>query len=399
MQEVLGVERVGLRDDFFALGGDSIASLQVASRARARSIELRPGDIFRRPTVAELAHHLEARAPGEVVVDEPQGEFPLAPVQRWFFRHVDAGRHHFNQAVLLELASPTPPERLRDAWAAVVARHDALRSRFRLEGGAWSACVEAEPEPPAFESVDLAWLAEGEADEQLRARCEQAHASLDLERGPLHRAVHFERDEGAPPLLLLVAHHLVVDGVSWRVLIEDLALQLRGDAPPLPPKTASYRAWARRLAELGAGDRLGAHRAFWSSLPWGELGPEHFGRGSVGEARTFSRALGPRETALLLQRSPALHRTGAHELLAACALYALARSTGRRTVAIDVEGHGRDDEPTGLDVARTVGWFTALYPVVLGCDDWADLDVVVRRVDAFFRALPARGITFGVLDG
>jgi amino acid adenylation domain-containing protein len=397
VQDVLRVERVGVHDNFFALGGDSISSLQVVARAKERSIALRPRQLFQHPTVAELARHLAAQSPAVTIEDAPSGPYPPSPVQRWFFRRITSHRHHFNQALLLELAAPVAPARLRDALAALLDHHDALRSRFRCHDGVWTAEVAAEPELPSFATVDLSGASDDVLAEQVRAHCAEAQGALDLERGPLHRALYFDRGD-RPPLLFLALHHLAVDGVSWRVLLEDLGTLLRDGGTALPPKTASYRAWARCMAALEEGGGVDAHRPFWSSLPWGELGPAHFERGPNGEAAIFSRSLGPRETDLVLRLAPTLYRTGVHELLIACALYALARSTGRRTVSVNVEGHGRDDEATGLDVSSTVGWFTAMHPVIVGSDDWPDLDVVVRRVEAFFRAMPARGLTFGSLD-
>ncbi|RME51351.1 MAG: non-ribosomal peptide synthetase, partial [Deltaproteobacteria bacterium] len=239
--EVLNLSSVGIYDNFFRLGGDSILAIQIVSRARQAGLQLTPTQIFQHQTIAELA---VAATPARAVAAEQGpvvGEAPLTPIQHWFFAQDAAGRNHFNQAVLLELSGPFEAASLREALCAVVAHHDALRSRFFQDAsGGWRQRFE----PPggeipfivedlcAFEDADL-------LSREIEARAAAAQERLDPVVGPLLRAHLFEPGGGRPRRLLIVIHHLAIDAVSWRILLEDLLLAheqiVRGKPVRLPP--------------------------------------------------------------------------------------------------------------------------------------------------------------------
>ncbi|MEK2477787.1 amino acid adenylation domain-containing protein, partial [Streptomyces noursei] len=222
--QVLGLEAVGVEDNFFDLGGDSILSIQVVSRARAAGLVLASQDIFVRQTVAELAAGLQSAADDDTdVLDEPPVEGPvvLTPIQRWFFRTHREAPHHFNQALQLELAPGTDPEALAGAVAAVVAHHDALRLRYERTGAGWRQRNLAEDKAVALDRHDLSGLDAAAGRTAMTEVTDALQAGFDLSAGPLIRFALFElADKQAE--LAVIAHHLVVDGVSWRVLLEDL---------------------------------------------------------------------------------------------------------------------------------------------------------------------------------
>ncbi|HZJ72458.1 MAG TPA: condensation domain-containing protein, partial [Planctomycetota bacterium] len=259
--DVLRLQRVGVHDNFFELGGESILSIQIISRANRAGLRLKPKDVFERATIAELA----AVAGGESRPGAEQGAVtgavPLTPIQRRFLDPEPARPAHYNHALLLLVRRPVEAAVLEAALAALHEHHDALRLRLARGAGGWSQELAAPGGGPPFELVDLAGAAPKERGRAIESRARAEQEGLDLARGPLWRAVLFRCGGDEPDRLLLVVHHLAVDGVSWRLLLEDLALaceQLAARRPVrLPPKTSSFQSWAEVLvARAGAADTL-----------------------------------------------------------------------------------------------------------------------------------------------
>ena len=257
--EILGIERVGAEDNFFELGGDSILTIQVAGRAHRLGIRLNPRQLFEHPTIAGLARLPEETAPVRAEQGALTGPVPLLPLQAWFFEQAPEEPWHFNQSLPLELRAPWPASHIATALARLLEHHDALRLRFERNATAgWEQRYAAPGEDLSFGVVDLSALPELRRAGAVEAAGARLQASLDLARGPLLRAALFAPGEGGPRLLLLACHHLVVDRVSWEILVGDFALLCdgfgRGEAPALPAKTTSVREWAIRRREHAAGD-------------------------------------------------------------------------------------------------------------------------------------------------
>jgi amino acid adenylation domain-containing protein/non-ribosomal peptide synthase protein (TIGR01720 family) len=399
--EVLGLDRVGTEDDFFALGGDSILSIQVVSRARQAGLRLTAKDVFVHRTIARLA-------PVATEVDDHDagrpvaGDVPLTPIQRWFFGTHTVNPHHFNQSAVAELIDDVDERILERALDALVVHHDALRMRFEQAGGEWR---QHNPPPAPGGMVlgrhDLSGLPPEDLLPAMEKLADDVHADYDLGRGTPLRAVLFTRGHGLPPCLFLVAHHLVVDGVSWRIMLDDLerAYQqiARGEPVRLGPKTTSFRDWAHRLGEHVAAGGFDHELEHWVKALDGQAAP----RSTPQPARTLSAALGADDTDALLRAAPAAFRTRINDVLVAALGWALSRQAGRSKVTIDLEGHGREEILDGVDLSRTVGWFTTIYPLTLdlpgaGADppDWRAL---VRSVRRQLRAVPGNGLGFGAL--
>ncbi|HSF39994.1 MAG TPA: amino acid adenylation domain-containing protein, partial [Thermoanaerobaculia bacterium] len=393
--QVLRLPRVGVNDNFFELGGDSILSIQIVARARQAGLLFTVREIFEHQTVAGLALHVTVTDGAALAGQEPvTGEVPLTPIQSRFFDLGVADPHHFNQALLLEPREPLAPAALNRALAAVVEHHDALRMRFDFEEGDWrQENAPAEPVTP-FHQVDLSGLPE--PHEAFEPAAAALQAGFDLSAGPLTRLVLF--NTGAEPAKLLwVTHHLVVDGVSWRVLLEDFEAAYRKAA--LPPKTTSFQEWARRLtrhAEALAGE-LGywreAARAAVPRLPVDF--PEEAGN-LTGDDATVSFELSAEETADLLRTLPSVYHSRIDDALLSSLVRALEGWTGSPRLRVDLEGHGREPLFDDLDVSRTVGWFTSMYPVVLEAGD-ADPGAALVSAKERLRAVPGRGIGYGLL--
>ncbi|MBZ4419893.1 non-ribosomal peptide synthetase/type I polyketide synthase [Myxococcus sp. RHSTA-1-4] len=403
-REVLNVERVGVHDDFFELGGDSILGLQIITRARAAGIELSPKQLFQNPTVARLATVAGTRLAVQAEQGPVVGPVALTPIQRWFFELGLEEPHHWNMSLLLEARAALEPALLERALAHVVEHHDALRLRFARAEDGWHQASEAPGAPVMLERVDLSTVSGDAKGEELERRAAAMQQSLRLE-GPLVRAALLELGAGQPARLMLAVHHLAVDAVSWRILLEDLAAAYArlaaGEAVRLPPKTTSFQAWARGLESLARSEKLATERAWWLERPWTEASrlPVDFSGGVNTEAtaRTLRVALDAEETKALLHDVPKAWHTQPQDPLLTALAQALAAWTGRSAALVDVEGHGREEVLPGVDVSRTVGWFTRFFPALLDLRGTHGPGEALRAVKEGLRAVPSQGMGWGLL--
>ncbi|MET7442867.1 condensation domain-containing protein, partial [Streptomyces sp. NPDC005568] len=407
-EDVLGVDEVGADDNFFHLGGDSILTMQVVSRLRREGLHLATRDLFTHQTVAELATVVGV-APQRSEDGPVTGEVPLTPIQEWFLTTPRHSHHHFNQSVLLELDGTPDPVALGTALDALLEHHDAVRMRFTREDDGWR---QFNPPPTDGGSGlllrhDLTGLTSAEADEAMGEAADELHAGFDLAHGPLLRAALFTGAD-RPTFLLLVAHHLVVDAVSWRILRDDLEAAYRqaaqGEPVALGERSTSFRDWARALAAHVADGGLDHELPYWEEAVTAEQLPVAGTPGAdAGEKRVLTVELDEEDTTALLRAAPTAYRTRVNDVLLSALALALARWTGRDRVRLDLEGHGREDVLDGVDLSRTVGWFTTVHPVALRVDepdefgparDWRALVKSVRRQ---LRAVPGNGLGFGAL--
>ncbi|SEM69546.1 non-ribosomal peptide synthase domain TIGR01720/amino acid adenylation domain-containing protein [Stigmatella aurantiaca] len=404
--EVLRLERVGIRDNFFDLGGDSILGVQLIGRANRAGLNLTPKQLFDHQTFEELA--AVAGTGGAITAEQGlvKGDVPLTPIQLWFFRQPQPAPHHFNQAVLLETHALFRPDLLEPAIQALLAHHDALRLRFEETGHGWTQhCVEME-RAPAVSMFDLSGLPPERQRRELEATAARLQESLDLQQGPLLRAAWFDLGHGNPGRLLLFAHHLAVDGFSWRVLLEDLQAAhqelLQGRELLLPAKTTSYQHWSRRLREYAASSAPAfdywrrQDRSNVARLPEdvpGDSAPSD----TAADARTYSVELGAEETSALLREVLETFRCGMNDVLLTALASVLAHWTGGRRWLVDMEGHGREPLFDDVDLSRTVGWFTSIFPAVLEASANDGLLELLESVKAQLQRIPNQGIDFGVL--
>jgi amino acid adenylation domain-containing protein/non-ribosomal peptide synthase protein (TIGR01720 family) len=404
--EVLRLERVGVGENFFELGGDSILCIQVASRARRAGVEITPRQMFEHPTIGALAAVANQRAAADAPKPDQgrvAGTVKPTPIQAWFLEQDQPAPAHHNQSVLLEVDASVSDDALAAALPAVAEHHDALRLRFRRTASGWEQS-HADAAGIQLERIDLSGMAPAEQDRAQGEIAQARQTSLDLEHGPLGRAVCFDRGPRGR-VLLLILHHLVVDGVSWRILREDLeqacAQLQRGEPVDLGPKTTSYRQWSQALDGYAASEALGAEAAYWLAQGADGVAPlpvDGQGGRTVGGARSVVVRLDADETRALLQEVPAAYRTQINDVLLCALAEAVGAWTGTPRIRLALEGHGREEEVAeGMDLTRTVGWFTSVYPVVLDVDGAADADARLKRVKEQLRAVPTRGIGYGVL--
>ncbi|HEX4722802.1 MAG TPA: amino acid adenylation domain-containing protein [Pseudonocardiaceae bacterium] len=380
--QVLGVAPIGVEDNFFGLGGDSILSIQIVSRARQAGLRLTSKDIFQHQTIAELALQT-GRTVGPLPARAPvHGPAPLTPIQRWFFdTHAD-NPNHYTMSMLVELADDVDPDTLNAALALVVDHHEALRLRF-IDNTAQDAVA----------TVDTVLTC---VDGPIEPAARTAQSTMDVNGGL--RAL---LGGGPRPMLFLVCHHLVIDGVSWRVLFDDLATAYRqltaGEPVTLPPTTTGYRDWAAHLADHVRDGGFDDELPYWSDIAPADLPVDHAGPNTHGQARTITTRLDRTQTDLLLRTVPDAYRTQVNDVLLAALGRALAVWSGQDTVLIGMEGHGREDILPGVDLSRTIGWFTSEFPAALTIPSTSDTATLLKSVKEQLRAVPRRGIGYGAL--
>ena len=385
--ELMHLEDIGIHDNFFELGGDSIIAIQVITRARKQGLSLAAGDLYNHQTIARLAL---AVGTTEVFGREPViGPVMASPIQQWFLDRRLTDAAHFNQSVLLEIESGIAPALIRDSLDLLHEHHDALRLRFASDGSIFAARKGG----PRFEAIPVgpnpASLVENKTAE--------LQAALNPTSGPLMAAALFLTPAEVPDLLFITIHHLVVDGISWRILLEDLVLALKGFSGELPARTTSLAAWNARLRE-GSGDL-----SYWLNWPdsvhvagqpsKGETRPS-----LVGQTETIAQCFEPDFTRSLLQQPASIYRMGIKEVLLAALARALADLDGHWDLILDSEGHGREPLFSDADLSRTVGWFTSLYPIRLQLDAGGNCEDDLIAVKEQLSLIPDGGVYYGLSE-
>ncbi len=378
--QVLGIETVSIHDNFFALGGDSILSIQIVSRAHQAGLTITPKQLFQAPTIAELATMITTGETAPEIVAQQGlvvGAVPLTPIQHWFFAQHQPVRQHWNQAVLLRVTQPLNASVLRQTVAHLLAQHDALRFRFSNPQQGWQQNSRLPDEQVPLHLFDLSGIAVLQQTQTLEQLANDVQASLDIEHGPLVRVASFHLGSQAQDRLLIVVHHLAIDAVSWRILLEDLQqvyeqLSLEQHAQ-LPAKTTSFQQWSQLLLDHAQSATVLQQLPYWLTQTLARhhaLPVDHYsGANTAASARHVVISLSLQETASLLHEVPAAYHTQINDVLLTALAVALSQWTGQRAHVIDLEGHGREDLFAQVDLSRTIGWFTTLFPVLLDLSD------------------------------
>jgi len=403
-QATLGLERIGVLDNFFELGGDSILTIQIVARALERGIRITPKQLFEAQTIARL---VEVAEPAREETEELliTGPVPLTPIQRWFLERRLPNPHQFNQALLLAIDPLPDPAAVERVVMQLLAHHDALRMRFTTDGKGWSQVQAAPDEPAPFSVEDLSRIEVALQPAALERLSAELQRSLDLLNGPLVRVALFNLGPQRPARLLFVIHHLVMDGVSWRILLDDFCtgyLQAcAGKEVRLPAKTTSFTAWATRLHSRAQSPQMREQAARFAEtlLNPGMPLPRARVHGSnlEGNAQTVSTRLCPDDTGWLLRELPKIWHVPIEDALLTTVARGLATWTGSRQLLVDLEGHGREPLFDDVDLSRTIGWFTSLCPVRLDLGEPSTPATELQRISAQLRAARAHTIDFGLL--
>ncbi|PSB01238.1 non-ribosomal peptide synthetase [Merismopedia glauca] len=404
-QEVLGLERVGINDNFFELGGDSILSIQVVSQAKQRGLQVTPKQLFQYQTIAELAAVVETKVTTQPQQELIAGSVPLIPIQHWFFQQSSLYCHHYNQANLLIAQQQIDPVLLKQAVQELLIHHDGLRSRFKPATSGWQQYIVAPYALAPVEVIELGNLPPADRETAIEAIAEQTQASFQLAAGYLIKVVLFDLGKNNPQHLLIVIHHLVIDGVSWQILLEDFQsayTQLQaGQKVALPLKTTSVKEWSVILQEYAQSDRIKAELNYWIDGVPRSIAPLPLdlseGQNTVASAKTRSISLTVAETQALARNLPANYGTQIDEVLLTAVGMVFAKWTDSKSLLIDLEGHGREHLWESIDLSRTVGWFTSLFPICLDLKRINDAIATLKSVKEQMRGIPHRGIGYGIL--
>ncbi|TDF41775.1 non-ribosomal peptide synthetase [Alteromonadaceae bacterium M269] len=417
--EILKRDSVSIDDDFFKLGGDSILSLQVIAKAKKVGLKLTPRQLFDQPTIeklAELAKPISKSRKRNLMVS---GSVPLTPIQHWFFEAEHPDMHHWNQSVIFKATSKISFTGIQNSVEALVKHHDTLRLKFVLEGTVWQQSYSS------IMSVDSAKLCrritaselgltemsnEEQVSQAIELHTAKAQTALSLSEGPLIQITHFDLSdlEGQEDRILIVAHHLIIDGVSWRILLKDFAQlyhQLEQSKPiGLSDKSTSFQAWSEQLLAYAKSQKLAEEIEYWqnvmqttSSIPF--LEPKKSIEGNlVSTASTVSVELSKDQTAALIREIPVVYNTQVNDLLLAALANTLCKS--EQSVIVELEGHGRESDVISeggeLDLSQTLGWFTSRFPVRL-TNTSHSVDELILQTKEQLDAVPNNGIGYGVL--
>ncbi|MDR0268154.1 non-ribosomal peptide synthetase [Paenibacillus sp.] len=402
-EAVLGVEKISILDNFFELGGDSIKCIQVSSRLLQEGYKVEMKHFFTYPTVAELSLHVQSVS---TIYDQSEvtGQVPLTPIQRWFFDQNMADAHHYNQEMMFYRETGFEVSFIHNMMNAMITHHDALRTVYHQTGEgryeAWNRGID-EGELFSLEIVDL----KNEANPApiIENKAKEIQSSIDLHQGPLVKLGLFQCAAGDH--LLIAIHHLVVDGVSWRILYEDLQAGygqfLRGQEIRLPQKTASFKQWAEQLSIFADSDAMEQEDKYWSRMEQAELSPlpkdvdydETIGK----ESETITIQWTAAETEQLLKETHHAYSTEINDILLTALGMAIHAWTGMEEVVVNLEGHGREPIIPDMDITRTVGWFTIMYPVLLTMNAGGDVSKRIKTVKESLRQIPNKGIGYGIL--
>ncbi|WP_231887598.1 condensation domain-containing protein, partial [Paenibacillus jamilae] len=398
---VLKIERVSIKDHFLNLGGDSIKAIQIVSKLHDYKLKLQLKDLFDHPVIEQLSTYVQS-VEHTAFQGTVTGEILPTPIQSWFFEQPFAAKHHFNQSVLLHKKQGFDELMLRKVLDRLVEHHDALRIVVR-EKAEQVVLFNRDTEGELY-SLEVKDLTNQDIyDNSVKEEAAKLQSGMDIKRGPLLHAGLFKTKDG--DYLCLSIHHLVVDGISWRILFEDLSTGYRqaqkGDKITFRGKTDSFRAWSEQLyAYAGSGELL-QEITYWRELERNEIKPipkDHY-----VHSRTYMDSdhieveLDEAQTAKLLREVNKAYNTEINDVLLMALGESIREWIGEDKVLVNLEGHGREDIIQDVDISRTVGWFTAQYPVILDMSGVKDVSSRLKAVKESLRRIPHKGIGYGIL--
>ncbi|NLN64296.1 MAG: amino acid adenylation domain-containing protein [Clostridiaceae bacterium] len=402
--EVLGLESVSIKDSFFELGGDSIKAIQVLSRLNSHSLKLELKDLYQHKTIEEVAKTVTYITVKQIDQGPVSGEVSLTPAQRWFFNNGFSHMHHWNQSVMLRAKAGFDVRAVEKAFKKISAHHDALRMVYREEQGRiiqYNRDID-EGEAISIEVYDL--ISDDNYCETIQHKADALQESIRLETGPLVKLALFKTPEGDH--LLIVIHHLVVDGVSWRIILEDFKTAydqaIHDEETSLPNKTSSFQEWSLKLVEYANSKEIKKEYAYWRDIeamdiPLLPVDYENKETPRLKDARSVEISLSREETQRILQEANKPYNTEINDLLLTALALAINKWTNQDTILINLEGHGREDIIKDVDITRTVGWFTSQYPVRIDLSEKDDISYLLRSVKEEIRKIPNKGIGYGIL--
>jgi len=404
--ETLGIKRVGMRDNFFELGGDSLLSMQIVAKARQFGLHITPSHLYQHQTIAELAASVDRDGGVPVEQGVVSGSVPLTPMQHMFFEQsLPVDRSRWTTAVLLKVFQPIHLSLLKQAIQHIYTHHDALRLSFEETAAGWHQYYAEADRAVPFLEIDLSTVSRSRA-EQLAAVREVADdliGDMNLSQAPLIRVALCSLGPREPSWLLILSHHLLIDGTSWSILLEDLhtAYQqlLLDSVVHLPLKTTSFKQWATQLVAYAHSDPLLQELDYWEILSSDSWFPIDHAKGnnSYKTEENVWMTLPSEETNLLLQQVSSLYGAQVFEILLTALVQICTVWTGSSQLSVDLVGHGRENIFEGVDLSRTVGLLSTQFPVSLHLNKGLNSNEAVKSIQNQLRQIPQKGIGYGLL--
>ncbi|WP_299316055.1 condensation domain-containing protein, partial [uncultured Aquimarina sp.] len=388
-QDVLGLDRVGVTDDFFRIGGDSILSIQVSSRIRQAGFNCQVKDVFFHKTIRKLSAYLRGNTSDQQIKSEQgllTGDLGFLPIQQWFIDRVESclfsSPNHWNQSFMVRVPE-LDQKKLSFILRDLVAYHDMFRVRY-LKGEVWQQFYQSEIVFPEFKVLDI----RGYEEEGINEVLTDWQSNFDLEEGPLFQFGYLFGYRDGSARLYFALHHMIVDSVSWRILVQDIKTLYEGD--DLPLKGSSYRQWVDVIEQYPL--QHPEEGFYWLSQLEGVPGYKVYaGPGSDRSTAFFE--LNNTLTISLLQKASQAYHTEINDLLLTALAYGLKDINGNDVQGITLEGHGRESIDPTIDHSGTLGWFTSLFPVKLELQD--SIKESIRCIKEGLRSIPNKGIGFG----
>jgi len=405
-EELLPYTTIGINDNFFDMGGDSILSLQAAALASEEGLTIEPVDIFEHQTIAELSRFASFRGQrSDESETPPTGSMSLTPIQARFFSKKLKNPNYFNQAILLETDPHLSPDAIETVMETIVTHHDALRMRFLVTDEGVLQEYEDDLQLNFFERVDISEYDPDTQREILQEKINEFHQSLDLEKGPLLRIVYFDFGGDKSNRLAIIIHHLAIDGISWRILLRDIQIGFKQyeSSPTIqfPPRSASFQEWARSNEKFAQSTKAIDDLDYWlqyedlqvPDLPT-DMAPVNFeNTAAVSDSVSVELKL----STFLKDRQLANNKITTNDVLLAALLLTLYEWDGRNSLYLDLEGHGREHSIGALDLGRTVGWFTSLFPVLISVDEQLSPQTALEATHEQLQKIPSKGVSFAAL--
>ncbi len=400
-REVLGADTMGINDSFFMLGGDSIKAIQVCSRLQRYKMKLEVKHILQYPSIKEVSNYVtyNTNIAEQGIITE---EIELTPIQKWFFDNDYIDKHHWNQAVMLYSKESFDEEALNKAFEKITEHHDILRAVYKIQENKVIQ-INRGIEGQLYELKVFDLKNEENYGDIIPTEANKIQSSMDLRNGPLVKLGLFKTSEGDH--LLITIHHLVVDGVSWRIIFEDLSKAysqaVKGEEIVLQDKTDSFKLWGEELKKYANSKKQLKELDYWKRIEETEVLPlpkdNIVNIGKTKDTAAESIELSEAETETLLKKVNSAYNTEINDILLTSLGMTINKWTGCDKVLINLEGHGRELEIKGIDITRTVGWFTSQFPVILDMHGTEGLSHSVVKTKETLRQIPNKGIGYGIL--
>ncbi|MEH1848659.1 MAG: amino acid adenylation domain-containing protein [Nostoc sp.] len=403
--EVLGLNKVGIHNNFFELGGDSIITIQVITKANQAGIKLEPRQLFQYQTIAELAKVASVNQAILAEKDLIAKEAHLTPIQHWLLARNQPDVHRQYQSLLLEMQQRCDRNLLEQVVQHLIEHHDALRLCLIQNESGWRQIHANPDETIVFTHVNLSALPEIDQELAIEAWVAELQANLDLSTGPLVRFVFFDLIPPKTSRLLIIAHHLIIDNISWQILLADLQIAYQqisqGQGIDLPKKTTSFQRWTEYLQEYAQSSEITQEQDYWlaeirkqfTSLPVDYISKDN----QVAHTESVSVSLNKEETQALLKDIHKAYNTKINDVLLTALVQTFAKWTKEHWLWVDIQGNSRDQIYKNINLSRTIGCFITCFPVFLEITEVADEENAVIAIKERLHSIPNQGIGYGLL--